>query len=239
MMVAGLLVGMVLAPAGAGVGDNAVVGQLNTSAGKVTTFQGRGRNGVLRARNTRNNRPALDVQVKNNTAPLWVNSSGLVDMLNVDLLDGYDASYLAPRATFAGPAVQGQICGTADCGGTVLQATIEAPGPGLLLIAGALDLERYATSDDNVTCGVRVDGVYPPGGALQLNLSATGDDADADDQEENCTITAWDIVDAGSHTVDLRVYSVRDTDTRIGGPHGGNLWAMWVPIDGGTGDFFE
>jgi hypothetical protein len=238
-MVAGLLVGMVLAPAGAGVGDNAIVGQNNKSASRATTFTGLGKDGVLRARNTRNNRPALDLQVKSDAAPLLVDSTGLVDMLNVDLLDGYDATYLAPRATYAGPASQGQICGTADCGATVLMATIEVPGPGLLLVSASLDLERYANSDDNVICGIRVDGTYALGGTLQLNLSAIGDDPDADNQEENCSISAWDIVDAGSHTVDLRVYSVRDTDTAVGGPDGGNLWAMWVPIDGGTGDFFE
>jgi hypothetical protein len=84
-----------------------------------------------------------------------------------------------------------------------------------------------------------VDGAYPVGGAVQLNLSAAGDDPDADDQEENCTVTAWRIVDPGTHTVDMRVYSVRDTETKIGGPYGGNLWAMWVPVDGGTGDWFD
>jgi hypothetical protein len=57
-------------------------------------------------------------------------------------------------------------------------------------------------------------------------------------QEDDCSLTSTKFVSQGSHTVALRVESIRDDDTDIGGG-GGSLWVAWFPIDGSTGSFLD
>jgi hypothetical protein len=94
---AGLVVGALLVaalPAIGSAGDDMIVGEKNTSAGKVTRLKGKG-NPTLRLINW-NSRPALELRVSAGAAPMKVNSAGLVVNLNSDMVDGIEAAGFSP-----------------------------------------------------------------------------------------------------------------------------------------------
>lgn len=84
---------MLSLPVVAAVGDAFTLGQGN-SANAVTSLQGSAA-ANLRLTNDREGAPALDLRVTSGAAPLKVDSSVRVAMLNADLLDGKHASGLA------------------------------------------------------------------------------------------------------------------------------------------------
>ena len=236
----GILVGALLAtvlvvsmPAGAADGDTMTVGRKNYG-NKVTQIKGKG--GVKFWNTTKTGEPAAWFEVVSGP-PIAVNSNTKVANLNADYLDNWHISSIAPRIATAGPAPKGTICSGADCASNVLALTIDAPHKGILLIGGHLDLERYVNSDDVVICGFRVDGSWILSGTMGRTQVQVGNNASgAYNQEDDCCLTATALVEAGEHTVTLRVESIRDADTKIG--IGGNLWATWYPIDASTGGFF-
>jgi hypothetical protein len=213
-------------PVSAANSDNLILGESNR-AGRSTRLASRGPS-VMKLTNTTGN-VALDLRVRPGSAPLAVDSRKRVPRLNADLLDGRHAVSVATRAVTAGPATTGPACTGVSC--YVLGATIEAPAAGILIIGATLDLERYGAGDDHLRCSVYVDGDLAVGGRVDVQLG----DSDGGDrnQEEDCTITTWAFVERAWHNVSLRIEGVRDANTVVG--NGGSLWAIWAPVDGGTG----
>jgi hypothetical protein len=103
---------------------------------------------------------------------------------------------------------------------TVLQATIEAPAAGVLLISAAVDVDNL-TASDAVECRIRVDTTAVVGSHMY-----TAQDSSANaNEEENCTTVAARTVIAGSHTVDFQVLR-GDAATSI---WDGTLSVLWAP----------
>jgi hypothetical protein len=235
----GLLIGMLLgaalvagAPADAGTGDAVILGKAN-SAEDPTKIKGSGRS-TLRIINEAGGIPLVLVS-EDGQPPLKVDSSARVARLNADKVDGWHAHALAPRVSAAGPVRAGRLCDGSNCSAELLEVTVEAPRDGILIIGAAIDLARYSDGEDAVICRVQVDEFFTAvGGRMGVLVGADGA---AGNYEEDCSINAWEQVEAGTHTVTLQVIGVRDKKTIVGS--GGALWALWAPIDASTGQTFD
>lgn len=225
-LVGGLIAGLVMSamPVVAGVGDTAIVGQQNRSASRATTFQGLGGKGVLRARATRDT-PALDLQVNGDAAPMTVNSAGLVENLNVDLVDGVDANGLV-RVAFArsGELPDGDDTDTFTAGfGTLLSTSITAPTAGWLVITGTVDAFN-TTSNNTYGCHIILNGMEVLGTFMTSQVNgATGTN-----ESEDCSTHGIAEIPAGTHSVHLDAATVATTTDFADG----SLSVLFVPFDG-------
>ena len=127
---AGLAIGALLAtavPALGSAGDALAAGQFNDSGGFVTRLKGKG-NPTLRLINW-NARPALELRVTAGTPPMAVNSTGVVDNLNADLLDGMEAASLhSGRTEFFLMMAGGEVETVITHGGLSVDIACEADG---------------------------------------------------------------------------------------------------------------
>lgn len=234
-LVTGMLLGAALvagAPAEAGAGDAVILGVKNTSA-EMTKVKATGRR-TLKIINTTGKGIPLILWSAEDRPPMKVNSTARVRRLNADRLDGWHAAALGARVATAGPIEVGPVCGGFDCSAELLSTTIEVPRSGMLIVGAGADFARYTGGDDALACKVLVAEDQPMGGEMGIHLNSEQNDSN---QEENCIITAWHPVTAGTHTVSFMVSGVRDSQTRIG--RGGALWVLWAPIDGSTGQPFD
>lgn len=131
-------------------------------------------------------------------------------------LGGFGAANLAPRAAFNSKRL-------ADTGDLTLSTEITAPADGLLIVTGHVSLGN-AGREDGVGCSIFLDDVLTP----VTTGDATLNGGTGINHGDDCELTGTVAVEAGEHTVDLRILSVgqgtQHTDTA--------LWALWVPFDG-------
>ncbi len=213
---AGLIVGVMLVavlPAGADNGDPIYLGQANTA--KSTTRISVNYGMVIRS--FRADVPAATFKVSSG-APIAVNSTGLVEHLNADLLDGFDAANLI-RSGYTSTDNAGNQNGDA------LTITITTPGPGYLLISASLDSKINVLSDE-FGCLLQVDDVALPGTTRTIQLDRT---SSGEDHTDECATDGATAVAKGAHTVDLHI---TDWDSALLGE--ASMWILFVPfgIDG-------
>ncbi len=82
--------------------------------------------------------------------------------------------------------------------GNALTTTINAPTSGYLFVSAGSDVFNF-TTQDFVTCRVRVNGDIVAGSPRQIQLDGNG----TENQEEDCATNGTLAVQAGTHTVDL------------------------------------
>jgi hypothetical protein len=213
---AGVLAGLVIAgalPALAGNGDEMIVGQKNngTRATKLVS------KGGLHLNVGKPGNPALTINVVAPTPPLVVNSDGMVENLNSDMVDNFDANGLI-RATFASTSDAG------DANGDAVSASITAPSDGYLIVGGGVDV--YGVTTDYFTCALQLDDNDIEGSVRSVVVEDQGDVHTAN-SEEDCDITAGTAVTAGVHTVSLSVTN-RETNSL----YQASVWAIFIPFDG-------
>ena len=217
-LVIGVILGWVVASldsADAAVGDNAIVGRQNVSAGRATTFQGQGSGGVLRARNTGAN-PALDLRVDDGP-PMLVDSRAKVRRLNADQVDGRHVHQLIRAA-------HGETTNAPDANGAAATATITAPRKGILVMGGSIDAN--GNTEDLYTCRLQIDSVTVPG-SIRGSKVDDGGGEHTDNDAENCSTDGAQEVDSGTHTVTLLM-----ADRNSAAFLEASVWVIWVPFDG-------
>ncbi len=137
-----------------------------------------------------------------------------------DTVDGFHAADLASRAAFNSDELSGTVADAA------LDATIEAPARGTLVMNGAVDITLGSLDTvDTVICELLVDGLVVAGTTM---FAAVGNDSTFDDSNENiCSTTGAFVVDAGSHTA---TFNIRDVDDAL--LYDMSVNVIWVPFDG-------
>ena len=123
-----------------------------------------------------NANPGLTVDVDSNSVdPIEVNSTGLVDNLNSDMVDYFHANTLSRMAWAE----------TEDAvdGGTLLTVNINAPVRGWFSIVASADSFNGAASDD-FTCQVNMGGNYVGGSLRYVSL------VDNANEEQDCSTNA-------------------------------------------------
>lgn len=194
-------------------------------ASRVTAFTSGG-TATVKIINTKAGVP-LQLQGAGHVPPMVVSSGTKGQHLNADMLDGVSSVVLAPRASTAltmdGP--DGAAANT-----EVLSTTIIAPEAGLLPINAKMEMERTTAGVDNVGCMFRVNGGNVLGSAMWVELVGTDGY-----QEDNWVNSGFHYVSgSGTYTVSFLFWSVSDgTNLKEG-----TLWALYVPVDGSTGQFF-
>jgi len=231
---------------GAGASANGIRGDANTGTGGVFTSSSNnalfasvasgnrfamvavnsgtaGTGGGLLALGNAN--PGLVVDVDSNSVdPIEVNSTGLVDNLNSDLLDSYHANGLN-RVAFTSNAALAD--GDATSTGT-LTVTITTPGWGYLMIWGqSLMYFEGSDGDDEVTCEAFVDNVAVPGAFAWQDISYHG--STTDDDDDACGVQGgYTVCNAATYTVDFDVNGLgADTDA-----DDSTLMVEYVPFNG-------
>lgn len=105
----------------------------------------------------------------------------------------------------------------------VMTAFIEAPAPGILIVAGGMDV-KYLASSAGVTCNLHVsigsNGVHVEGSNRQVAVSSTN-------PEEDCDTTVAKPVAAGIYTIGFVT-----SETAAVARAEGSLWAIWIPFGG-------
>jgi len=210
------------ATAGAAVGEPWLLGGFNTAERNKTTLWANSNGFALRVKQVRDGQPALRLENDGAAAPLFVNSGGWVERLNVDEVDGYDAADLT-RAVFC--AVENAPDGE-DLSCT---AVLDAPVPGVLLVGGSAEMWRNVGWRDDVTCRITVDGVPVAGTVRDVVLDGTGyEEPPPAAAEANCGTDGGTVVTAGGHDVAFEVIGVE-----VGtGFVGAGMWAVFTPFDG-------
>lgn len=141
---------MMSLPAVAAAVGNLVLGRANT-VDAVTALSGAA-NTNLRLTNTQTGAPALDLRVTPGSAPLKVNSSGLVARLNADRLDGKQLYQVRP---FVGGCSSGNLPG----GLWLCQIDVEIPTAGTLILSGSADAQYTVLTGSSVlNCYFLIDG---------------------------------------------------------------------------------
>ena len=201
------------------VGDALKLGQINVIQQR-TTLQGQPATSNLRVRNNGTG-TALDLHVTSGP-PLRVNSNAKVPMLHADLLDGRNATQLIRSAHAISVEIDEGVFvgGAAD----ILSTTISAPKPGTLIMGASVDASGSA--DDQYTCQLRVDGFVVAGTSRVSRVNWAGV-SHTDNSQENCSTDGAQVVPAGAHTVDFRVFG-RNTAAF----HSATVWVIWVPFGG-------
>jgi len=207
-LLVGLLTGAVVAttlaattPAEAANGDHLVLGQKNNALNTTKLTAKRG----LTLRTGKPGNSALYLDVVAGSPPMVVNSTGLVDNLNADLLDGYHLNNLR---------VKGTGCRNNDAAdGTdfACDTNIYAPVAGLFLISGSIEVyNASAAAADMVSCGIQVDNVLIPSSARDMDVGV-----DADEDQAVCATDVYATPDAGWHDIEFTLTSV-GAETELG-----------------------
>jgi hypothetical protein len=188
------------AAAGAAAGDAMLLGRFNNAQRAKTTLWANANGAALHVKQARPGEAALKLENDGTAAPLWVNSDGLVDRLNADEVDGYDAGDLI-RADWCMMDREGMDhhVGDFNC-----PMDIVAPTAGVLLMSGSVDLSKGATGD-LLMCRFDVNGTEVAGTQRTQDLHTTHD------QESNCSSDGALVVPAGAHHVVFKVMSVHAT----------------------------
>jgi hypothetical protein len=105
---------------------------------------------------------------------------------------------LAPSALVRSAFAEDASLALVGTSGNAVTATIDAPTSGFLLMTAGSDVFNF-TSQDFVTCRLRVDGAIVTGSPRQMQLDGNG----VTNQEEDCSTEGALAVPAGTHTVDL------------------------------------
>lgn len=128
-------------------------------------------------------------------------------------LNGLEASQLMPRAAFnASSDLPNQD--------TNLETTITAPGPGVLVVTGAVEAYNVSGGSDVYDCYLSINGAQVVGTRMIARMGPNNND-------EDCTTSGAANVPAGTHTVALEVVSVGNTALVEA-----SVTAIWVPLDG-------
>jgi hypothetical protein len=212
----GVLVGALLVaafPAGASNGDPMLLGKKNNAL-RITKLIGR-RGMEIRAGRAGN--PAINLYSQPGTPPMSVNRDVMVENLNADLLDGFDADGLI-RVAFD------DTNDANDADGDLVTASLTAPSDGYLVMAGSVDVDGSAF--DFLLCELQVDGTKVDGSTMIVTVD-TGVDQ-TNNSEENCSTTGAAEVADGPHDVTLTV-AQRDGTTVF---DNASVWALFVPFGG-------
>jgi hypothetical protein len=218
-LVAALVVSALPAIA-AQVGDPLRLGETNI-VNATTALRGNASSNLL----LRNTGSGVPLDLKNNgngKPPLAVDSRKLVKNLNVDKVDFRHANELIRGAR----ALSVEIDEAVFVGGSanILTTGIMAPQPGMLMISASVDAS--GATDDQYTCQILVDGFVVAGSSRASRVNWAGV-SHTDNSQENCATDAVEVVGAGPHVVDFRVFG-RNTAAF----HSATLWVIWVPYDG-------
>jgi len=139
-----------------------------------------------------------------------------------DTVDGFHAADLASRAAFAVDQIGGVVADAA------LDATIDAPARGTLVMNGSVDVSLFTTDEaDTVICELLVDSVFVTGTSMFTSVGNNDGGVIADSEESICSTTGALVVDAGSHTVTFDISSVETAEL-----YDASVNVIWVPFDG-------
>lgn len=192
-----LLIGVlavITVPVSAGSGDNLVLGRFNTAQADKTTVWVNSPNWGFRVKNVRSGAAAVYLENDGVSPPLRVNSTGVVDNLNVDMLDGKHMPQIRPSqegcAIHDIPAPQEWWC----------TRTIDVPtGGGTLVINGSVGAFNHDTSTHVVDCVATVNG---------SNFNPAMFTSIGPGESDICTTVAHVPVGAGSYVVGFRTYGL-------------------------------
>ena len=95
----------------------------------------------------------------------------------------------SPRAAFAGSA------GGPQENGKLMTTAITAPVDGILIINASVEMFRFDTVDDHLSCRVEIDETSVSGWFMRVQVGGT--------QENICSTGGAAIVTTGVHNVDL------------------------------------
>jgi hypothetical protein len=143
------------------------------------------------------------------------NDPGVAPSVNADQLAGYNVAQLAPRASF------NNTNNAADGSDLSLSVQINVPARGTLLMSGGVNAWN-TTNADQYACLLQVNDVEVFGTLMSVDLDPVAN------LNEDCTTSGAQVVDAGTHTIDLEVIGVSATTVLAGA----SVWVLWVPFDG-------
>jgi hypothetical protein len=143
---------------------------------------------------------------------------GTNQVVDAGALQGHTAAQLAPRAVSNHESNKGVQVAL----GTVVQTTITAPAPGMLIAHGNVALANTHEYDRGA-CWLEADNH-----GIDLGSSAYTMNPPAHDLED-CAVSGAAIVPAGTHEVSLWLDCIESCTTTA---WGGDIWVMWVPFDG-------
>ena len=218
-LVAALL--MMALPSGAASGDNVILGQ-NNDADVRTNFTGPGSLGVSSSKSVRirSNRTPLTLLATNGDPPLDVDSDALVDQLNVDEVDGYDAAGLVrsigDKTENVGSvaAIESRLLGS---------DSLNAPGDGFLQLSGGFSADGavLAGIPDASYCWFEIDGSVVDESVRQVGSNGTCHARVQVSLEGNAQLKGL---------IDWDVEFVTDYQGTIGAAA---FWGVLTPFDGG------
>ena len=217
-----LLVGVLLVsmlPVEAATGDPVILGQPNTSGTGITTVRNQALR-TLRVVNDANGGIPLVLIGQPKQPPMKVTGAGMVAKLNSDRVDNRHANELIRVA-------YGSTDNADDSNGTAVSATITAPWPGFLVMAGTIDtrLDPYA-GHENFRCLLQVDNSWVVGSMMSSTLDDGGGNH-TDNGSDSCTTMGVMPVDAGEHTIE---FTIQSSDWTVF--LDATVWALYVPFDG-------
>jgi hypothetical protein len=216
-----VLVMALVVPAGADRDDNMIVGRSNGGKAYNTSLYSTNNTATLSLHN-KNGSGAPALSLHSNKGPaLAVNTSAWIRRLNADYVDGYQANAL----------VRADGCGhTNAANGTDYECTfkIEAPKPGIVVLAGSAETTYLGLSSDTVNCQFEMSSGmgYTTVGGTDRNVSLADD---AGTWDHNCgTNGIVELETAGSYWFKFRLYSVGSSTSVMGVIATG----IYTPFDG-------
>lgn len=213
---------MLSAPAVAGVGDAILGGKVNDTGNKTTRIEAAVADGpgVKITNEAGGPRAALRVDVPPGTPPFATNSEGRVKKFNADQVDGLHGDDLVKASELLVASDHEDL---PDNDNRSLDADLNVPTAGTLLVNSSFDLTVSQVTVDSVNCSVRhgANAVTATEVADSLmKVSAIGANPEA-----VCTNVATIPVQAGPQHVDINILGVGGT-TLLGD---GQLQVLFVP----------
>jgi hypothetical protein len=157
----------------------------------------------------------IDIRTNSSSiAPLKVNSTGLVTNLNVDYVDGFDASDIT-RVEYGSTT-------NAPDSGTLVSASITAPTRGWFHISASADTYNF-TDDDYISCHLDVDGDAVTGSYRYQDLTASSN------SEEDCNTNGGVSTCGGASSISLILEDVTSANTHV---DNAVIEVVFTPFDG-------
>jgi hypothetical protein len=193
-VLAGVIVTATLPVFAASVGDAFRLGQTN-SIGAGTRLQGSPGTNLTIDNNKANGMP-LNLISEPGRPPLRVNREAKVANLNVDELDGHSSGFFASRNDFGVNFDRVLDLTSSGANNAILESGITAPKPGVLLVAGGVEIVDGGTTGV-VACALQVGGLEIIGSDRHYRT--------VDNENAACETNGAVAVAPGNHIVRLAI----------------------------------